>query len=234
MAFIDGIYIFVENEDFTEDVESSTHPVEEGVPITDTVKRGQKSYSLSGSIVDYPTSDQKLIRTLLGISGEGTITGRFTVKAKTIKDRLIAKKNAGTLVTYDGGDGLITSVQITSFQATRSSSFAGGYSFSMTLKECRIVKNAYVPTNNTVKDGGKQQVDKGDNKEVWYVVKKGDCVAALVAEPNAPYKNLKREGAKPDYWGACHWVLEKNPDAFSRKNDFRTLQIGKKILLGTR
>ena len=215
MAFINGWYIFAEDDDTTEDMESSSHSVEKGIPITDTVKQNPTEKSISGVIVDYSVGNKK-----------------YT--AKQVRDQLRAFKNAGTLVTYDNGDGLESSLQILGFSTSRSSKVAGGYSYSMTLKQCRIAVNSYVAATSSKKDGGKQQVSKGENTNVYYTVKKGDCVAALVAEPKAPYKNLKREGAKSGYWGACNWVMEKNPSAFSRKGDFRTLQIGKKILLGAR
>ena len=215
MAFLNGLYIFVEDEQFSEDMEISSHSVEQGVPITDTVKRGKANVSLSGAIVDY-------------------YVGEKEQKAGTTLKQIEAIKNAGTLITYNGRRGM-SSMQISSFSTGHNNDITGGATFNMTLEECRIVSNAYVaPKNNSVKDGGQQQVDKGENSEVWYTVKKGDCVAALVAEPKAPYKNLKREGAKSGYWGACNWVMAKNQSAFSRKGDFRTLQIGKKILLGTR
>lgn len=215
MAFLNGLYIFVDDEQFSEDMELSTHAVEQGVPVTDTVKKGKATVSLSGSIVDY-------------------YVGKKLQKAGTILAQVEAIKNAGTLITYNGRRKM-SSMQISGFSTGHNNEITGGATFSMTLEECRIVSNAYVaPQNNSVKDGGNQQVDKGENENVYYTVKKGDCVAALVAEPKAPYKNLKREGAKSGYWGACNWVMAKNPNAFSRKNDFRTLQIGKKILLGAR
>lgn len=215
MAFINGLYIFVDSEDTAEDVEGSSHSVEQGIDITDTVKQTPEEISISGTIVDYSV-------------------GKIDYTAKDTRQSLRAIKNAGTLVTYSNGDEILTSMQILGFSTSRSKDVAGGYTYSMTLKKVRIVKNAYVAQNTATKDGGKQQVDKGENDNVYYTVKKGDCVAALVAEPKAPYKNLKREGAKSGYWGACNWVMEKNPSAFSRKGDFRTLQIGKKILLGAR
>ena len=208
MSFINGLYIFAENEEHNADVEVSQHPVEKGIPITDTVKTGAEEVSFSGSIVDYTAGNKEY-------------------KADTILSQIEAIKKAGTLVTYNGRRAF-TSMQITGFSTNVDNSISGGYNYNMTLQKCRIVSNAYT------KDGGKQQVEKGENTDVYYTVKKGDCVAALVAEPNAPYKNLKREGAKSGYWGACNWVMEKNPSAFSKKGDFRTLQIGKKLLLGAR
>ena len=209
MAFINGIWIFVDTEDYAEDMESSTHPVESGIPFTDTVKKAPAEISLSGNIVDYEV-------------------GGVTHKAYDVLAKIEALKNAGTLIEYRGRRHE-WDMQITSFSTGHPKEVVGGATFSMTLKKCKIVKNSYVDKN-----GGKQQVDKGDNNKIFYVVKKGDCVAALVAEPKAPYKTLKREGAKSGYWGACNWVMEKNPKAFSRKGDFRTLQIGKTLFLGVR
>lgn len=215
MSFINDIYIFVEDEEYTSDMNTSTHPVEQGFDITDTVKQNPPELSLSGAIIDYSA-------------------GNKDYKAADVLSRVEALKNAGSLVKYNGRRAM-DNMQITSFTTGHNHEIWGGATFSMVLKSCRIVQNAYVaPKESPAKDGGNKQTDKGENEEVWYTVKKGDCVAALVAEPKAPYKNLKREGAKSGYWGACNWVMDKNPKAFSRKGDFRTLQIGKKILLGTR
>lgn len=215
MALINGLPIFVDDEEIAEDVECSSHPVETGIETTDTIKRTAMELSISGTIAD-------------------CTVGNVFKSASDIRDQLRNLKNTGAIVTYNADDGLISSVQIRNFSSRRTPNAVGAYIFDMTLKEFRGVKNSYV---EPVKDGGKQQVDtekKDSGEEVWHTVKKGDCVAALVAEPKAPYKSLTRDGAKSGYWGACNWVMEKNPSAFSRKGDFRTLQIGKKILVGTK
>lgn len=215
MAFINDLPIFVEEEELVEDVEGSSHPVETGIAPTDTIKRTAMELSISGTIAGY-------------------MTGYGFIAAGSIRSQLRQLKNSGAIVTYNADDGLISSMQIINFSSRRTPDAVGAYTFDMTLKEFRGVKNSYV---EPVKDGGKQQVDtekKDSGEEVWHTVKKGDCVAALVAEPKAPYKSLTRDGAKSGYWGACNWVMEKNPSAFSRKGDFRTLQIGKKILVGTK
>lgn len=234
MALINDIYIHVTDESLSEDVETSSHPVESGIEITDTVKRGASQLSLTGKIVEYPTGrmvnpdpttwswDRELVPEI--------------ISANTVISRLKKLKNTGGLVRYIGRNWC-DKMQIASFETSHPNTVWGGCEFSMTLKECRIAKNAYVApkiNESSVKDGGQQQVEKGESKEVWYTVKSGDCVAALVAEKDAPYKNLKREGAKSGYWGACNWVMDKNPTAFSRKGDFRTLKDGAKILLGVK
>ena len=95
----------------------------------------------------------------------------------------------------------------------------------MTLKEVRIAGGK----NGGLLSGGTQQVSQGDNKNVYHTVKKGDTIWTLVT---TTYKSLY-----PRYTNImqkCNWVMSKNPDAFSRKGDFRTLQIGKRILIGYR
>ena len=211
-------YIHVVDESTTKDVDVSSHSVENGIDISDTVKRKAATLSLSGSIVDYPPRNAT----------------KYWLKAADVIWAIEVAKNNGVPVSYQGRN-VFYNMLITSFSTSHPNTIMGGCEFSMELKEIRVAKNSYVaPIDDVVKDGGAQQVDKGESEEVWYTVKKGDCVAALVAEPYAPYKNLKREGAASGYLGACNWVMDKNQSAFSRKGDFRTLQIGKRIILGTR
>lgn len=218
-------YIHVVDESTAKDVDVSSHSVENGIDISDTVKRKAATLSLSGSIVDFP---------LTFPNEKPNIKRRYWVKAADVISAIELAKNKGVPVSYQGRN-VFYNMLITSFSTSHPNTIMGGCEFSMELKEVRIAKNSYVaPKDDEVKDGGTQQVDKGEREEVWYTVKKGDCVSALVAEPYAPYKNLKREGAASGYWGACNWVMDKNQSAFSRKGDFRTLQIGKKIILGTR
>lgn len=216
MSQINGIYIHVTNESVSRSVDVSTHSVEQGTDITDTTKKKPRSLSISGKIVNYKNNGKEY-------------------KASDVISMLEDLHNKGKIVTYIGRNWE-GNVQIVNFDSDHPNTVNGGAEFSMELQERRFAKNAYVEPKkgSSVKNGGEKQVEKGDSKEVWYTVKKGDCVAALVAEPNAPYKNLKREGAKSGYWGACNWVMEKNQKAFSRAGDFRTLQIGKKILLGSK
>ncbi|MDD6988776.1 LysM domain-containing protein [Ruminococcus sp.] len=71
-------------------------------------------------------------------------------------------------------------------------------------------------------DAGTQQISNGDGEKVYHTVKKGDTVWTLV---NKTYKSLN---------SSVQWVIDNNPNAFSRKGDARTLQIGKKLWVGTR
>lgn len=203
MALINNNYVFVENEDLSHDVESTSHPVEKGVEITDHVKRSPYELSISGKIVDHDGA-----------------------KASDILAKLKSLQKSGSLITYVGRNAL-GNMQIQSFSTSHPYTNWGGCDFDMTLKEVRIAKPAYTATKKN--SGGTQQVDKGENKNVYHIVKKGDCIWNLVTKQ---YKTLEPKYSK--IMDKCNWVMSKNPNAFSRKGDFRTLQIGKKILIGYR
>ena len=181
MAFINGLYIFVTDESVTRDVEVSTHPVERGIDITDTVKRRPLKLSLSGKIVDYKD-----------------------MKAANILSSIEAIKNNGTLINYIGRNAM-SNMQISSFSTTHPYTNWGGLDFEMELQECRIAQSSYVEiAQSSVKDGGQQQVDKGENDKVYHTVKKGETVWGLIWEKTngetADYRHLKREGAAANSW----------------------------------
>lgn len=285
MAIINGLYIHVTDESMTREVDMTSHPVEDGVPITDTVKARAQSISISGKIVDYGN-----------------------MKASQVLAKIRAWQKSGSLIEYRGRNSA-SSMQIWAFDTTHPNTNAGGADFTMELQEVRIAKSAYVPKPaSTVKkeetakknpkiekgsivvfkggpvykssdakkvaatrgrstcrvyninlrswslheyclistDGGMvygwvdkaniegieatstsgttnagtQQVTSGSGKAVYHKVKKGDTVWALVQK----YKAGK----------SVSWVINNNPKAFSRKGDAKTLQIGRKLLMGYR
>lgn len=215
MALINGFYVFVEDESLDYDMEVTSHPVEEGVEITDHVQRKAVSISIKGKIVNYSDTvsyDDNRIH---------------EVGAGQVLDTLKRLQRNGELITYVGRNAQ-SNLQIHSFSTSHPNTVWGGCEFDMTLKELRVAQPAYVSLEGK-RDGGEQQVDKGENKEVYHVVKKGDCVWNLVVKN---YKTLKP--TFPTVMQKCNWVMEKNPYAFSRKGDFRTLQIGRKLLIGLR
>lgn len=53
MAILNGMYIFVEDESINRDVEITSHPVEKGIDISDSVKIKPVTVSLKGKIVHY-------------------------------------------------------------------------------------------------------------------------------------------------------------------------------------
>ena len=62
MATINGLYIFVESEDYSYNVEIPEHTVETGIDVSDHVQRKATTLSISGEIVG-PTSE--LVKTTL-------------------------------------------------------------------------------------------------------------------------------------------------------------------------
>ena len=120
MARINDIYVFVQSEELAHDVESTSHPVEEGIEITDHVRRKAPELSLSGKIVDY--------------EGE---------KANEIIAKLKQLQKEGSLIYYIGRNTM-TNGQIQNFSTSHPYTNAGGADFTMTIKEVRIAKSAYV------------------------------------------------------------------------------------------
>lgn len=201
MAFLNGIYIFVSDEEKGYGIEVTEHVVEEGIEISDHVKRKAMSLSLSGEIV-----------------------GK---NASSVLSRIKNAHQNGTLCQYSGRTSL-TNCLIVDFSTSHPNTIWGGCEFSMTLKEIRTARTSYkkASTNTTTNKSGTQQTVKKSTEEyVYHTVKKGDTIWALVAASNAPYKK---------YGMSCDEVMKLNPDAFSRKGDFRTLQIGEKIIIGKR
>lgn len=121
MALLNNLYIFVVKEDVNEDVESTSHPVESGLEITDTVRRKPTSISLSGYIVD-----------------------AGSLKAQEIRASINKLKNEGSLIKYVGNN-VVSDMQIQSFRTGYANTTWGGMSFTMELKEVRIAKSAYQP-----------------------------------------------------------------------------------------
>lgn len=239
MAFITGkdykVYVFVENEDIDRSTETSSHPVENGINIIDTTKRKPITLSISGVLVEYVTTPSEYLT-----SSPYTISKkkRRTVKASEVLSDLINMQAKGELVSYIGRN-ICPNMLITSFSTGHPNEVTGGATFDMTLTECRFAQNAYVEPAGGQTNGGEQQVDKGDGEEVWYTVQKGDTIWWLIWRKKdgtrADYRDLKREGADANSWEQNRdWVMNKNPNAFSRPGNDRTMQIGRKLLLGYR
>lgn len=225
MAFINNIYIHVTDENLDRPIETSSHSVEEGFDITDSVKIKPVALSLSGKIVDY---------------GE--------TKASQVISLLYDLQRKGALVEYRGRNVLWT-MQIQAFSTSHPNSNKGGADFSMNLVQVRIAKNAYQdPTKSSeegIKNAGTQQIEEGDESNaVFHVVKKGDTVWRLITKN---YPNLKyfKDGKLLNLNTAekCDWIMWCNTEAarftsgkakacFSKKGDFKTLQIGSELCVG--
>lgn len=121
MAILNGLYIHVIDEQLVSDIVTTSHPVEQGIPITDTVQAKPVIISLSGKIVDY---------------GDTTAT--------EVIAKLDELKNAGSLIEYRGRN-VASNMQIQSFDRTHPNTNNGGADFTMELKQIRIAKSSYVP-----------------------------------------------------------------------------------------
>ena len=203
LALLNNIYVFVEDESVEYSGESTSHPVEKGIELTDHYKRSPIEISLSGKIV----SNKK-------------------EKAKDILNKLNKLKNQGSLIKYVGRISL-GNMQIQNISVTSTYKNWGGYDVEISLKEIRVAKSAYDAAKSAKLAA---QASQGDNSKVYHTVVKGDCIWSLCI--TGPYKNLKPSYSKP--MDKCNWVMSQNQDAFSRRGDFRTLQIGRKIYVGYR
>lgn len=130
MATINDIYVFVEDESLNRDTSVSQHPVEKGLPLTDTIKNNPKSLSISGMIVD-----------------------AGNLKADEIISKIEALRTSGSLINYKGRN-TVGNFQIKSFNTSHPNTNWGGADFDMELVEVRIAKSAYDPNaqikrNNT-------------------------------------------------------------------------------------
>lgn len=201
MALINDIWIQVIEEKVGRDIQSTDHPTEKGIDITDNVKRQPITLSLTGKIVDTDN-----------------------LKSHEAYNKLYNLQEKGSLITYSGRN-ILKNMQIQSFNSTHPYTNAGGLDFDMTLKEVRIAQNAYSTNEDSGKTkaeekAGTQQVSQGDGNAVYHTVQKGNTVYTLV---NTNYKELG---------STVQWVIDNNPDAFSRKGDPTTLKVGAKLLMG--
>ena len=209
LALLNNIYVFCEQESVDYSGESTSHPVEKGIELTDHYRRSPIELSISGKIVDNKKE-----------------------KAKDILSKLIKLKNEGSLIKYVGCISL-GNMQIQSISVTSAYTNWGGYDVDLSLKEIRVAKSAYDAAKSaqlSKKAAQSAQTKKGDNSKVWHVVKKGECVWSLVI--SGPYKNLKPSYSRP--MDKCDWVRDQNPNAFSRPKDYKTLKIGYRLYVGYR
>lgn len=154
MAYINQYYLFVDSdgESTNRSVSISDHPVEDGMVITDNVKREPLEISISGKLVG---SD-----------------------AESVKSNLKALMEKGSYVKYVGKE-ILSNAVITAFNTSHSIEIDGGMEFDMTIREIRVARSAYRDTSagKTVKSGTQQIIR--NNKEVYHTVKSGDTLYSL-------------------------------------------------------
>jgi LysM repeat protein len=164
MALLNGIYVFVTDEDVDRAVDKTSHPVESGVDLTDNVRRQGTVLKIKGEIVGSDAL-QKL-------------------------QKLTNMMAAGTIVPYQGRYGY-SKMQLTAFNTSHPNTIWGGFSFDATLEEVRIAASAYTPVKTIAPRalaGPQQKKAQSITTKVYHTVKRGDTVWALVAAKNAPYR----------------------------------------------
>lgn len=154
MALINDIYIFVETEDVAREITASTHPVEEGIELTDNIRRSPLTLSLSGEIVGADYEDD--VSQIEGL------------------------QKSGALVEYVGIN-LASDVVITKFSTNHSGAIRGGCRFSMELKEIRIASSPYSEGSG---NSSQQQIDEApmpasETPVRTHTVKSGDTLSGL-------------------------------------------------------
>lgn len=154
MAYINQYYLFVDGdgERTNRSVSISDHPVEEGMVITDNVKRDPLEIQISGKLVG--------------------------ADAETVKANLIALMEHGSYVQYIGKE-ILSNAVILSFETDRDIEVDGGMVFQMKIREIRVAQSAYqdAATGKTIKSGTQQVIR--NNLAVYHTVKNGDTLYHL-------------------------------------------------------
>lgn len=138
MAILNGLYIHVTSEEMSNEVDVTTHPVEKGIDITDTVRRKAIAMSLSGKIVDY---------------GD--------MKAYQVLEKIHKLQKDGSLINYTGRN-IATNMQIKSFDTSHPNTNHGGADFTMELKEVRIAKSSYSPKKQAAQEQKQEEKKNPD------------------------------------------------------------------------
>lgn len=132
MALINDIYVFVKEESISRSTKITQHPVEKGLPLTDSIRNEPKTLSISGKIVKVGNT-----------------------KADDIVSKIEKLRTTGSLINYKGRN-IVGNFMIGSFDVTDSNENNGGHDFDMELVEVRIAKSAYNKKSNTSQNQSKK------------------------------------------------------------------------------
>ena len=205
MALLNGLYIFVKDEKVNNNITTVTHPVEDGIELTDHVLTEAQEISLTGKIV-----------------GDGAA-------AKISSIKLMQKQ--GTLISYIGRN-YASNYQITSFDTSHGNAVTGGCDFDMTLREVRIANSPYKVNKNTastkttaikaITKTGMQQIQSNSTAaNIYHIVKSGETAYSIA-------KKYASKGA------TMSSIMKNNPNAPKVAGDWTTLQVGTKLLIASR
>lgn len=208
MALINNYYVHVIEENVTSGIESTTHPVEKGLDITDTIRKNPKEISLTGKIVRVGS-----------------------MPANAIVVGLENLMQNGSLVKYSGRN-CVVNMQIQSFNHSYSNTIEGGCDFDMILRVVRIAQPSYksaskksngkndktatTPKKTTIKVGD-TVVFTGGNVYVSSTASqaaanrgKSTCKVTIINTNKHPYHLISNDGGKVYGWVDKANVQTKN------------------------
>lgn len=155
MALINDTYVFVKTEDISREVTASSHPVEEGIDLTDHIRRSPLILSLTGEIVGNGYEDDVL--------------------------QLEQLQKGGELIEYTGVN-VLASALLTKFTTTHDGSVYGECQFSAELKEIRIASSPFSEGsgNNAAQQIEEALVPAAQETPIrTHPVKSGDTLSGL-------------------------------------------------------
>lgn len=149
MALINDIFVFSQSESVKRSAQASSHPVEEGIDLTDHVKRSPLSLSLSGELVGSGYEDD------------------IAALEQMLKE--------GELVEYTGVN-MLTDAIITAFETNHDGKIRGGCTFTMELKEVRIAQSPSAGSGGATQQIEEAPVPAAETPQRTHTVKSGDTL----------------------------------------------------------
>lgn len=187
MAILNGMYIHVVDESVDNQVNTTKHPVEEGIGVTDMVRLTPFTISLSGKLVDY----------------EGMKSYEVLAKLKSLMA-------SGSLISYRGRN-VADNMQIQSLNTKHLNTVHGGADFEMELQQVRIAKSSYVPKKEAqtkAKEEAKKNVDASSIKVGSTVVFKGGSVY-VSSDASKPAATRNRSTCKVTSINTKSWAVHQ-------------------------
>lgn len=174
MATLDGVEIFIEQEDEQHSVNATEYAVEEGEPFTDHIAKRPSSFSISGYII----SDDW----------------------ETDKEKLIGIMNAGKIIKYVG-KMTASNVVILDIKGTHGAAIANGMTLDISLRRVRITTTAWQKSPPKEKTDQKPPTSGGTKKTVpakpatppekYHVVAKGQTYWYMSGKYGTPIAQLR-------------------------------------------